>query len=157
MCTAVLRYIIPWAFSLAITGALFILIGSLQDLTHVHASANKINLQSQALQPVTNSAVFATHDQIHAGESRCISGNQTIAYTCSFGPLNKALLAYTYGMTLLLVPDVDCTVTQNCSINIDNVGIKTLKATDGTTGVALTHLHGYLFFYDINGVFRLVG
>jgi len=112
-----------------------------------------INLNYQAKQPVTNSAIFATHDQVHSGESTCISTNGTSAYTCSFGLINKALLKYTVGMQVFLIPDVD---SANGTLNIDQLGVISLREPDGTTGATVVHGHGYEFFYD-GKVFRLKG
>lgn len=79
--------------------------------------------------PSFNTALIPTHDAIHANENYCASSNGTTGYTCSMP--NKALLAYSAGQALLL--KVDTTCSSSCSLNVDNVGVKSIKRSDGTT------------------------
>lgn len=101
-------------------------------------------------QAVCNTAIVATHDQVHAGESVCLPSGGVIGYTCQFSLTGKALTKYTSGMPLFLIPDVD---SSGGTVNVDNVGIVSLRESDGTTAAKLTHGHGYWFFYD-GTVFR---
>jgi hypothetical protein len=96
--------------------------------------------------PSYNSALIPTHDTIHANESYCPSTNGTTSYTCSMP--DKALAAYSAGQVFLLNPDTTCATT--CSLNIDGLGIKTLKKSDGVTDPTGTLLAGQakLVWYD---------
>ena len=124
-----------WAFTLCVTGALLILPDSFETL---HASSNKLNLQEQALQPVTNSAVFATHNQVQqASDLRCASQNGTKAYACGpssgIGP-NPAINQVVYGMELQFISDVPCTSTSApfpCTVNVDSQGPLGVFQNDG--------------------------
>jgi hypothetical protein len=106
--------------------------------------------------PSFNTALIATHDTVHANENYCVSTNGTISYTCGFALRNKALTAYSAGMTFVL--NVDATCTAFCSLNIDNVGPVNIKKIDGTTdpGGALIAGQPQWVFYD-GAVFRLMG
>lgn len=83
-----------------------------------------------------NSALIATHDQVHHNPNYCRSTNGTIAYTCKLP--TKALAAYQRGDSFLLDVDVPCNL--NCSLVIDSIagGPVSIKKRDGTTdpGVA---------------------
>ena len=115
------------------------------------AVINQLNPNRQIQQPIVNSAIFETYDVEHSGPNRCLPSGGVMTYTCSFGSINKALLTYTRGMEILLLPDVDC--PGGCTVNIDNNGIKSVKQSDGTTDKALIHGHGYRLFFD-GTVFR---
>ena len=105
---------------------------------------------------VCNTAIVATHDQIHFNESLCSQGNGTFGYTCFFGSLNKALPQYKIGELVLHIPDVPCTSNQNCTLNIDGLGPITIKESDGITGATLIAKHGYVYFFN-GQIFQKVG
>ncbi len=96
--------------------------------------------------PSYNSALIPTHDTIHANENYCASSNGTTAYTCSMS--NKALTAYNAGQTFILNADTTCATS--CSVNIDGVGSKSLKKSDGVTDPTGTLISGQakLIWYD---------
>jgi hypothetical protein len=104
--------------------------------------------------PSFNTAVIPTHDTVHANENYCSSSNGTTQYTCGL-PFH-VLTAYRTGMTFVLNVDAPCTA--NCSLNIDNVGIVSIKKIDGTTdpGGSLAAGQPQWIFYD-GRVFRLMG
>lgn len=60
----------------------------------------------------------------------CNSSNGTPAYTCSLSATH-VLLGYTPGMTILLM--ADGSNSGPASLNIDNLGVRSIKQTDGTT------------------------
>ena len=80
--------------------------------------------------------------------------NGTTSYTCKMP--NKALTAYSPGMTFVLNADTAC--IGPCWLNIDNVGLESIKKIDGTTdpGGALVARQPQWVFYD-GTVFRLMG
>ena len=83
----------------------------------------------------------------------CDSKNGTTAYTCALG--GRALMAYTLGMFVLLHPDVPN--TGPASVNINGVGQKSIKQSDGTTDPGNGQLAAgrfYWLFYDGN-LFRM--
>lgn len=83
----------------------------------------------------------------------CDSQNGTAAYTCALGA--RALTAYTLGMFVLLHPDVPN--AGPASLNINTVGLKSIKQNDGTTDPGAGQLAAgrfYWLFYDGN-VFRM--
>jgi hypothetical protein len=73
--------------------------------------------------------LIPTHDTIHANEIYCASSNGTTGYTCSMP--DKALVVYSVGQMFLL--NVDTTCAAACSLNIDSVGVKSIKKKDGVT------------------------
>jgi len=101
-----------------------------------------------------NTALIATHDTVHQNENFCDSANGTTAYTCRL-PF-KTLTQYLAGMTFVLRTDANCLTS--CSLNIDNLGVKNLKQTDGTTdpGGAIVAGQPQWVFFD-GTVFRLFG
>jgi hypothetical protein len=103
--------------------------------------------------PSYNSALIPTHDTIHANENYCASSNGTTAYTCSMP--NKALTAYSAGQTFILNADTTC--ASSCSVNIDGVGSKSLKKSDGVTDPTGTLIAGQakLIWYD-GSIMRLM-
>ncbi len=80
-----------------------------------------------------NTAVIQSADNATAGTaSYCRSANGTGAYTCSLA--NHMLMRYTRGQTFVLDADVAC--SNACTLNVDNVGLRSIKANlDGTTDV----------------------
>jgi hypothetical protein len=113
------------------------------------AAGNRI-----ACMPSYNTALIATHDTVHSNENYCSSTNGTTVYTCQLP--NKALPAYRAGMTFLLVADATCAAS--CMLNIDTVGPRAIKKSDGTTdpGGALIAGQPQWVFFD-GTVFRLIG
>jgi len=122
--------------------------GIIQSCTD-NPSNNRIDCTSSY-----NSAFISTHDTMHSNENYCSSTNGTTAYTCRL-PF-KALTVYSTGMTFLLSTDLACVAS--CTLNIDNLGLGSLKRLDGTTdpgGVLLANQPQWIF-YD-GKVFRLMG
>jgi hypothetical protein len=120
----------------------------------MHACVDNPGKQRVDCTPSFNTALIATHDAVHANENYCASTNGTFGYTCGFP--NKALTAYSPGMTFVL--NVDATCTAFCSLNIDNIGLVNIKKIDGATDPGGTLLAGQpqWVFYD-GKVFRLMG
>jgi hypothetical protein len=120
----------------------------------MHVCVDNPGKQRVDCTPSFNTALIPTHDAVHANENYCASTNGTFAYTC--GLPNKALTAYSPGMTFLL--NVDATCAAFCSLNIDKVGLVNIKRIDGTTdpGGALVAGQPQWIFYD-GKVFRLMG
>jgi hypothetical protein len=103
--------------------------------------------------PSLNTALIPTHDTIHANESYCASSNGTTGYTCSMP--DKALLAYTVGQVFLL--NVDTTCASSCSLNIDGLGVTTIKEKDGATDPTGTLVAGQAQFVWYDGtIMRLM-
>jgi hypothetical protein len=113
------------------------------------SAANRITCE-----PSYNSALISTHDTSHNNENYCFSTNGTAQYTCRLP--YKAITAYQTGMAFVLVADAACSAS--CSLNIDNVGLVTVKKSDGTTDPGGTLIAGepQWVFYD-GKVFRLMG
>jgi hypothetical protein len=81
--------------------------------------------------PSLNTAVALTIATSQAGKPDfCISINGTDAYTCSLNAA-AALTAYTIGMHLTL--NADTSNTGAATLNVDNVGLKSIKQPDGIT------------------------
>lgn len=103
-----------------------------------------------------STSLIPTHDTIHANESFCNSTNGTLAMVCSFSS-TKALTAYTGGMMPTF--QSDATSSSGVTVNIDSVGIKAIKQSDGTTDPVageVAALQPFIAFYDsANSVFRL--
>lgn len=120
----------------------------------MHACVDNPGQKRVDCTPSFNTALIPTHDTVHANENYCASTNGTPRYAC--GLPNKALTAYSAGMTFVLNADVTCSVS--CSLNIDNVGLKNIKKIDGTTdpGGGLVAGQPQWVFYD-GTVFRLMG
>jgi hypothetical protein len=100
-----------------------------------------------------NSALIATHDAVHSNENFCDSSNGSTLYTCRLPP--KVLTQYTLGMTFLLRTDATCMA--GCSLNIDGLGPKAIKQTDGSTdpsGALVAGQPQWVFFDGV--VFRLL-
>jgi hypothetical protein len=100
-----------------------------------------------------NTAIVATHDSVHANENFCDSTNGTTQYTCRLA--SKVLTQYALGMTFLLRADASCLTS--CSVNIDALGLKAIKQTDGSTDPGGGFIAGQpqWIFYD-GTVFRLL-
>jgi len=112
-------------------------------------SENRIDCRSSY-----NSAFISTHDSVHANENYCHAVDATTAFTCKLP--SKALSGYSTGITLLLNTEQPC--PSSCTLNVDNLGSKSIKRLDGTTdpgGMLLAHQPQWVF-YD-GRVFRLVG
>lgn len=103
--------------------------------------------------PSYNTALIVTKQNLQAGTAtRCVSTNGTFGYTCGTclvggaptlcaGGLNPIATPSTVtpGMELEFIPDVPCAATQNCTLNVDNTGMLTIKANDGGgNGVAIS-------------------
>jgi hypothetical protein len=101
--------------------------------------------------PAVNTAVISTIDQVHSNLNYCASINGTVAYTCN-SP-SKALKIYSVGQLFTFLPDIPC--SSACTLNIDAVGIASIKSnSDGVTDVPVS-LGAHLLFYD-GSVFRLL-
>ena len=82
--------------------------------------------------PDINSAVYPTKDTLLSGSCNYVkSTNGTTAYTYAFGPVCKVLTKYTEGMTFTLW--VDATCATSCTLNIDGLGIVSIKMPDTAT------------------------
>lgn len=91
-----------------------------------NAGANRVDCT-----PSLNTAVALTIATSQSGKpDYCNSTNGTDAYTCSLNAA-AALTAYTAGMHLTLNPDT--TNSGGASLNVDSVGIKSIKQSDGVT------------------------
>jgi hypothetical protein len=101
-----------------------------------------------------NTALVATHDSVHRNANYCDSSTGTAQYTCSL-PF-KRLTQYQPGMTFVLRADTTCAAA--CSLNIDNLGVKSLKKADGATDPAgaITAGQPQWVFFD-GAVFRMLG
>src|SRR5271154_2155909 len=104
----------------------------------VAASSNKLNLQEQALPPVTNSAVFATHNQIQqASNLRCPSTLKVQAYACPVGSgPNPTIGTPVLGMEIQFIADVPCVATQApfpCTVNVETSGAFSVFVNNGST------------------------
>lgn len=101
-----------------------------------------------------NTAVIQSVDNAEAGLANfCGSTNGTTAYTCALA--NKALAAYSVGMHVLL--RADTTSSGACSLNINGLGVHSIKQNDGTTDPAAGQIVAgrfYWLFFD-GTVFRL--
>ncbi len=112
----------------------------------VQSCSNNTGASRVDCTPSFNTALIPTHDTIHANESYCASSNGTTGYTCSMP--DKALTAYTAGQVFLL--NVDTTCATSCSLNIDNVGLKSITKKDGVTapGGVLVAGQAQFVWYD---------
>jgi hypothetical protein len=120
----------------------------------MHACVDNPGQQRVDCTPSFNTALIATHDTVHTNENYCVSTNGTASYTCRMP--NKALTAYSPGMTFVLNADTAC--AGPCWLNIDNVGLVSIKKIDGATDPGGTFVAGQpqWVFYD-GTVFRLMG
>ena len=111
----------------------------------------EINIQS-----ALDTAVVQTQPGEQSGSALlCASGSGSASqYTCS---LNPTLAAYTSGMVLHWKPDV-AGAGGPTTLNVDTLGAKPLKVTDGVSDPAATDISAgklYNIWYD-GSVFRLV-
>jgi hypothetical protein len=113
-----------------------------------NASATRVDCT-----PSFNAALIPTHDTIHANESYCASSNGTTGYTCAMA--DKALLSYSVGEAFLL--NVDTTCASACTLNIDTLGVLSVKEKDGLTDPTGTLVAGQAQFVWYDGtVMRLM-
>ncbi len=103
--------------------------------------------------PSYDSAVIAQRDALHGVQNYCSSANGSTSYVCHMASGN--LMAYTTGITLVLVVDVAC--DKQCSLNIDGLGPIGIKRSDGITDPLgnLPPGQPQWMFYD-GQVFRLM-
>ncbi len=91
-----------------------------------------------------NQAVVLSVDNAEAGLDKfCPSSNGTVAYSCTLSI--KSPVAYSRGMTLTLFADVPCTV--GCSLNVNNLGTKSIYKADGVTAATVT-VGPHIVFFD---------
>jgi hypothetical protein len=109
-------------------------------------SANRVDCTTSF-----NSALIPTHDTVHANENFCDSSNGTTAYTCTILPKN--LIQYATGMIFLLRADASC--SSACTLNMDGIGVRTIKQADGATDPNIAAHQPYWIFYD-GVIFRLI-
>ncbi len=104
--------------------------------------------------PATDSAVVAHRDALHGTQNYCYSTTGSTNYACSIS--NTPVLAYSTGMTFVLVPDVPC--KDRCTLNVDALGPVNIKRSDGVTDPngSLAAGQPQWVFYD-GKVFRLMG
>ena len=109
-----------------------------------NAGANRVDCT-----PSLNTAVALTIGTAQAGTPiYCNSTNGTSGYTCTLGAA-RVLTAYTTGMFVVL--RTDTSNSGACSLNIDNLGLKSIKQNDGATDPAsgqITAGKFYWLFYD---------
>jgi hypothetical protein len=112
----------------------------------VQSCSNNVGASRVDCTPSFNTALIPTHDTIHNDENYCASSNGTTGYTCSMP--DKALPAYALGQAFLL--NVDATCASSCSLNIDGLGVKSIKKKDGVTDPGGTLIAGQaqLVWYD---------
>jgi hypothetical protein len=106
-------------------------------------------------QPVCNTATILTKlTQMSGACGYLNSTNGTTGYTYDLGSVCQALLVYTKGMRFWLTTDVPCPA--NCSINVSQVGLVSIKRSDGATdpGGQYDFTQGVPIWYD-GTVFRL--
>lgn len=133
--------------SLTISGGAGVVLGCVPSPCAVSATGAltvQVSANTASIQSVDNAE--------QAGDNYCKSSNGTTGFTCKLQ--NKALAAYKEGMPLKLFADVPCTTTQNCSVNIDSQGIKTLKDSTGQNGANFP-AGFHVFNLDPSGVFRM--
>ncbi|MBZ5609805.1 MAG: hypothetical protein LAP38_16205 [Acidobacteriia bacterium] len=99
--------------------------------------------------PSLNTSVALTINTAQSGAPiYCNSSNGTTAYTCSFAS-TKTLTAYSTGMFVLL--RTDASNSGGCSLNIDALGVKSIKQKDGSTDPTSGQIAAgqfYWLFYD---------
>ena len=106
-----------------------------------------------------NTASIPTKAVVQSGACDTVKPSSgASAYTYDAGPACTALLAYTAGMHFLFIPDV-ANVAGTASLNINQLGAKSIKQADGSTDPAPNALqsgHGIWLWYD-GKVFRITG
>jgi hypothetical protein len=98
--------------------------------------------------PAINTSVVLTIPRAQSGNAiYCHSTNGTPAYSCTLSAAS-VLNSYTVGMMLLL--HVDATCSSSCTLNVDGVGVRSIRKIDGTTdpGGALAANQPQLVFYN---------
>ena len=120
-------------------------------MSTISDDGSEINIQS-----ALDSAVVQTQPGAQSGAALlCASSSGSASqYACS---LNPTLAAYTSGMVLHWKPDV-AGAGGATTLNVDTLGAKSLKATDGVSDPASTDISAgklYNIWYD-GGVFRFV-
>ena len=117
---------------------------------------NSTDFQIQA-----NTAYLATLDRLLSGGCDSLqSSNGTVAYTASMAPACKTLTVYQAGKMFVMTVDVGNpgSIPVAISLNIDSIGVKSIKQIDGTTDPAPNQIvagQPFLIFYD-GLVFRLI-
>lgn len=105
--------------------------------------------------PSLNTAVALTIATEESGKTKVLSStNGTTAYTASLSS-SSALTIYTTNQPFLLIVDTTCATS--CTLNVDSLGIKSIKQKDGTTdpGGALVANRAQWIYYD-GTLFRLM-
>jgi hypothetical protein len=109
-----------------------------------NAGANRVDCT-----PSLNTSVALTIGVSQAGTPiYCHSTNGTSSYTCSLAA-SSALTAYTTGMFVVL--RADTSNSGGCTLNIDGLGVKSIKQNDGATDPASSQITAnkfYWLFYD---------
>lgn len=111
--------------------------------------------QTLNIAAAVNTATQVNKTSLQSGACTYLrSTNGTKAYTVSLGLTCQALTSYTAGQGFWLTTDAPCPV--DCSINIDNVGIKNITLSDGGTnpGGQFDFTQGVPIRYD-GTVFRI--
>jgi hypothetical protein len=104
--------------------------------------------------PASDSAVVAHRDAIHGTQNYCYSTTGSTNYAC--GISSSPIMAYTAGMTFVLVADVPC--KDKCTLNLDALGPVGIKRSDGVTDPGGTLASGQPQWVHYDGkVFRLMG
>lgn len=107
------------------------------------------------IQAAVNTATQVNKTTLQSGACTFLnSTNGTKAYTATLGAACQALTAYSLGQRFWLTADAPCSA--DCSISIDNVGIKNVKLDDGITdpGGLFNFSQGVPIWYD-GTVFRI--
>lgn len=102
-----------------------------------------------------NTATLVTKNVLQSGSCAFInSTNGTKSYTYQMGTACQVITSYTAGMRFWLKTDTICTA--DCTLNIDSVGLRNIKRSDGTTdpGGLFDFTQGVPIWYD-GTVFRL--
>lgn len=138
-------------------GSLVVTSGTFNAVPGFGMSAPLTNVGGVAtFTPAVNTAVILSNANAEAGKTiYCASTTGTgSAATCSLSAA-AALTVYTVGQPFLL--NVDTTCATSCTLNIDSVGLKSIKKKDGTTdpGGVLVAGQAQFVWYD-GTVFRLV-
>lgn len=102
-----------------------------------------------------NSATMVTKGVLQSGACTFLNSvNGTKAYTAALGATCQLLTSYSVGERFWLTADAPCAA--DCTINIDNVGIKNIKRSDGKAdpGGLFDFTQGVPIRYD-GTVFRI--
>ena len=79
-----------------------------------------------------NTVTLVTKDKLQSGTCQFLnSTNGTKGYTYALGSACLALGVYTPGMRFWLKTDTPCIA--DCTLNVDNIGMRNIKQADGTT------------------------